>query len=378
MYYLRMGRDPCQVPIRVDVKPFHIAVLRKRKVTLPPNDDVVEVCPLSPVNENLDSQAHGRPDSDNYSMQNGSLSDNVFKSTILCGLSSLKSELASTSDYARGCGGVGVIWRRSLCCTTISSSVSDRVCGIRIKRKNSQQFLSVIAVYLPCADLGADYYRECLVELERITEESKQLGPTIIMGDFNAHLGTLGGPRGCGDPNSQGVLLHELLQRCDLFVASLSNHAKGPDYTFWRGDTHTTVDYVLMDVGAASIMSSCIVHEVACLNTSDHLPLSVTMDVPTDSIENANDNSTRIDWTKAELSGAISSFQAAVTEKVNPLIDSMHDNIDSINAEIQLVTKHIADAANRTLPLVMPRKRRFFRDATLKQICDKSKVAWKA
>ena len=120
------------------------------------------------------------------------------------------------------------------------------------------------------------------------------------------------------------------------------------------------------------------VHEVACLNTSDHLPLSVTMDVPTDSIENGNDNSTRIDWTKAELSGAISSFQAAVTEKVNPFIDSMHDNIDSINAEIQLVTKHIADAANRTLPHVMPRKRRFFRDATLKQICDKSKVAWKA
>ena len=162
-------------------------------------------------------------------------------------------------------------WHRNLCSTTISGSDSDRVCGIRIKIKNSQQFLSVISVYLPCADLGADYYLECIVELERITEESKQLGPTIIMGDFNAHLGTLGGPRGRGDPNSQGVLLHELLQRCDLFAASLSNHAEGPDYTFWRGDTRTTVDYVLMDIDAASIMSSCVVQEEACLNTSDHL-----------------------------------------------------------------------------------------------------------
>ena len=131
------------------------------------------------------------------------------------------SRLTSTSDSTRGCGGVGVIWRRDLCGTTIPESGSDCICGIRIKIKDSQQFLSIIAVYLPCADLCADYYCECIVELERITEESKQLGPTIIMGDFNAHLGTLGGPQGHGDPNSQGVLLHELLQRCDLFAATI-------------------------------------------------------------------------------------------------------------------------------------------------------------
>ena len=204
------------------------------------------------------------------------------------------SRLTSTSESTRGCGGVGVIWRRNLCCTTISGSDSDRMCGIRIKTKNSQAVLSIIAVYLPGADLGSDYYRECLTELERITEDSKQLGPTVIMGDFNAHLGTLGGPKGCGDPNSQGVL-HELLRRSDLFIASLSNHAEGPHYTFWRGDTHTTVDYVLMDVDAAFIMSSCMIHDVACLNTSDHLPLSVTVNVPTDSIELVNDLPTRID-----------------------------------------------------------------------------------
>ena len=108
--------------------------------------------------------------------------------------------------------------RHNLCGTTIPGSDSDciHVCGIRIKIKDSQQFLSII--YLPCTDLGADYRHECIVELERITEESNQLGPTIIMGDFNAHHGTLGGPRGHSNPNSQGVLLHELLQRCDLLL----------------------------------------------------------------------------------------------------------------------------------------------------------------
>ena len=51
---------------------------------------------------------------------------------------------------------------------------------------------------------------------------------------------------------------------------------------------------------------------------------------------------------------------------------------DSINDEIQLVSKHITDAAKPTLPCIKPRKRRFFKDSTLKQICDKSKGAWKA
>lgn len=201
------------------------------------------------------------------------------------------------------------------------------------------------------------------------------MGPTIIMGDFNAHLSNLGSPRGCGNSNSQGVLVHELLQRCNLFSASLSNHTEGPDYTFWRGDTCTTVDYVLMDVDAASIMSSCVVHEETSLNTSDHLPISVKLDIPTDCVENLN-TFTRIDWTKAELSGATFSFQAAVSEIVSPFISSMHNSIDSINDEIQLVTRHIADAAKHTLPCVKPKKRRVFKDSTLKQICDKPPARW--
>ena len=56
----------------------------------------------------------------------------------------------------------------------------------------------------------------------------------------------------------------------------------------------------------------------------------------------------------------------------------MHDSTDSINDEIQLVSKHITDAAKHTLPCIKPRKQRFFKDSTLKQICDKSKGAWKA
>ncbi len=43
-----------------------------------------------------------------------------------------------------------------------------------------------------------DCYCQHLVELERCISEGQQLGAVIIAGDLNAHIGTLGGPRGSG------------------------------------------------------------------------------------------------------------------------------------------------------------------------------------
>lgn len=83
------------------------------------------------------------------------------------------SRLSNTSDNTRDCGGVGFIWRRNLCCTTITGTVSDCICGICLKIKDSQQSLSVIAVFFPCTHLGMDYCRDCMAELEDLVEKSK-------------------------------------------------------------------------------------------------------------------------------------------------------------------------------------------------------------
>ena len=72
------------------------------------------------------------------------------------------------------------------------------------------------------------------MELESLISEGQRLGPVLIAGDFNAHLGPLGGIRGQGIPNQQGVLLKQLLDRCELHVVSLSSLSEGPFYTFWN------------------------------------------------------------------------------------------------------------------------------------------------
>ena len=56
--------------------------------------------------------------------------------------------------------------------------------------------MSVTGVYMPCLDQGIDVYRKHLVILEQVITESESVGPVVIVGDFNAHLGKLGGSRG--------------------------------------------------------------------------------------------------------------------------------------------------------------------------------------
>ena len=80
-----------------------------------------------------------------------------------------------------------------------------------------------------------------------------------------------------GDPNIQGVLLWEMTARCGISAVSLGSIASGEGYTYRSSDHRTTVDYVLMDVKAASLLDSCVTHFDEDLNTSDHLAPSAVL-----------------------------------------------------------------------------------------------------
>ena len=44
-------------------------------------------------------------------------------------------------------------------------------------------------------------------------------------------MGSLAGARSQGDPNTQGILVEEILKRYELYVASQSEIVVGPQYT---------------------------------------------------------------------------------------------------------------------------------------------------
>ena len=66
---------------------------------------------------------------------------------------------------------------------------------------------------------------------------------------------------------------------------------------------------------------------------------------------------------------------------MSPYLGAIHANIESLNGEMKLVADNIKNAADLTLPTVKSGKTRknshFFKDSTLKLLCDQSKSSWK-
>ena len=123
-------------------------------------------------------------------------------------------------------------------------------------------------------------YCNHLVELKHLISQKQQLGTVLITGEFNVHLGTLGGARGQGGANQQGILFHKLLVRCNIYAVSLSPLAMDPQYTCWNSATQTTVDYIIVSHDAADYIQQRSTLESVPLNNSDHLPISAVLRGP--------------------------------------------------------------------------------------------------
>ena len=88
-------------------------------------------------------------------------------------------------------------------------------------------------------------YRSCLEDLEQLLMSSLTLGPSIIGGDLNAHIGSLCVPRSIASPDIKGILWNDLLDTTSMYVPSLCEAAIGDTHTYSSGGHQTTIDYFL-------------------------------------------------------------------------------------------------------------------------------------
>ena len=276
--------------------------------------------------------------------------------------------LSEDSDGGRGFGGIGMLWHKSLRAAPLSGILSDRICGIRFNLGSEGEVMSVIGVYLPCLDQGLNCYGEHLTELERVITECEALGPVVVMGDFNAHLSA-------GGMNVQGVLLKELMDRCGLTDASSGCLAKGPDYTYCSGVVRTKVDYALMNVEAASLLSDVKILEMEDLNTSDHLPIVVSVtDGGSGSTMMVGEMGRRVAWDKV-TDDVVDGYVGEVRECVAPFMNSVYSDIVQLGSEIQQVADVLIECGLKHLPLVNGNSRHVWKDKVLADLCSRSSAA---
>ena len=127
---------------------------------------------------------------------------------------------------------------------------------------------------------------------------------------------------------------------------------------------------------ASSCIDKCWIHEEDHLNQSDHLPVSVKLScsAATRQIENSN---SRIDWSKALSSEALTLFQDALKDRLHPFIGKTRNDINQLEDEIRHVALLIISAAETLLPHCEGKKTTRFKDRTLSQLCTNSKSAWR-
>ena len=223
--------------------------------------------------------------------------------------------------------------------------------------------------------------KEYLHELENTILALQSDGPIMVLGDFNAHLGCMGGPRGMGEANLQGKLLLDLMCRTNLFAASLCSISSGPSYTYFSGAHHTTVDYCLLDNHDAHILQDCVTLDHHPLNLSDHLPVSTCLDL-TSLVQNKPLRNPKINWKRANLDGSIARYQQHVISDLlthhNSCDLSMAEKSVQLDHEIQSSAEAIVQAAQHSLPFLRPRrqKKKYVNDASLHEMCRASKAAW--
>ena len=146
----------------------------------------------------------------------------------------------------------------------------------------------------------------------RVRKNHQWLCPSWTDRDFNAHLGSLGGVRGTSNPNLQGILLSDIMDRHNLCAVCQCEWANGPLYTYVSGNSMTTVDYIFTSVNATSITSSCKTLPMTDLNLSDHLPLvaELTIEYPVQTQPDAcNNHHPWLDWEQATKSEEINDYR---------------------------------------------------------------------
>ena len=120
------------------------------------------------------------------------------------------------SELTRRCGGVAILWKKDLSAITLPCRKNGRVCAIQISSPVASN-ITIVGVYMP-SDGNTDDYQSCVSTLEEVFKQTSSVQPVVIAGDFNAHIGSLGGPMCKDTPNTQGRALKDLIDRNNLFI----------------------------------------------------------------------------------------------------------------------------------------------------------------
>ena len=182
-------------------------------------------------------------------------------------------------DGRQGYGGVAILWKPMLSDFVEELDIGcDRIVGIQLFLPNRDP-LFIFSIYLPSSSHSDNEYMEYLDQLWSLCDLYLNKGPCCFVGDFNAALGKLGGPRGFGVVNARGRKLIEFLDYFILFAINLFELTEGPLHSYMSDDERheSMIDYIVLPAPFMGKVNSCAVGKWQPDLMSDHVPITVSL-----------------------------------------------------------------------------------------------------
>ena len=243
------------------------------------------------------------------------------------------SLLYSEDNYGtkRGQGGVALIWRKCLNgVTPIKTLNHDRICPIRVQGVQGS-ITNIFSVYLPAVGSSQDY-QSVLDELACAIEQSETGACNIIMGDFNADLGSLRGTRNTKPPSKHGRALNKCILKYSFIATNVMDCTVGAVETFESQNGSSSIDYILVPSHLVENVVTSRIMDDELLNTSDHRAVlaTVSLDVRAQCSEGVKVEC-NLKWNKLSKAEMHDKYEARVGYNLIPVMEYLSDALISSN-----------------------------------------------
>ena len=136
------------------------------------------------------------------------------------------------------------------------------------------------------------------------------------------------------------------------------------------------VDYIITDAISAPLVHSCSILDHDPPNTSDHLPLSITLACETQFKHNNASPRAHLNWKRGLCDGSVDLFVAGINNLYDPSSErTIYTSPLELNEEVRSVSESIISIASSSIPHFKPRKP--IHDTQLQHLSTKCKVAWR-
>ena len=116
---------------------------------------------------------------------------------------------------------------------------------LHVEREIGKEQIRIVLVYMKTGNDNEtkEHNKKIIEEIGQIVEEKEiQQKATIILGDFNGHLGYLGNQ----EENMNGKLINKMIQEEDLILLNIDSRCKGT-YTRQRGEQKSAIDLIMVN-----------------------------------------------------------------------------------------------------------------------------------